>query len=267
MDRPAASAPAPPAPVGAPLHSQGREWDELAELDPYWAICTAPDKRFGGWSREEFFATGEREVAEVLGRAAELGLPRDRGAALDFGCGLGRLTRPLASRFDRCVGVDVSQRMVGGARELNADVANCSFEVNSTADLRRFPDASFDLVFSSVVLQHVPDRLAIESYLREFVRVLRPAGLAAFQLPAHIPRVFRLQWRRRLYRALRRRGAAPGFLYRRLRLVPIAMSHLPEGRVADVVEAAGGRVVRADSYRAAGLANAGVRSARYFVTR
>jgi ubiquinone/menaquinone biosynthesis C-methylase UbiE len=118
-----------------------------------------------------------------------------------------------------------------------------------------------------VVLQHVPERAAIESYLREFVRVLRPGGLAAFQMPAHIPRVFRLQWRRRLYRALRQRGAAPGFLYRRLRLVPIAMTHLPERRVAAVVEAAGGRVVQADSYRAVGLANAGVRSARYFVTR
>jgi SAM-dependent methyltransferase len=267
MERAPRSAPARPAPVGVPLHSQGREWDELAELDPYWAICTAPEKRFGGWSHDEFFATGEREVAEVLERGAELGLPRGRGAALDFGCGLGRLTRPLAERFHSCVGVDISERMVTGARDLNADVAGCSFEVNSTADLRPFPDASFDLVFSSVVLQHVPDRAAIESYLREFVRVLRPGGLAAFQLPAHIPRVFRLQWRRRLYRALRRHGAAPGFLYRRLRLVPIAMSHLPERRVAAVVEAAGGRLVRADSYRAAGLANAGVRSARYFVTR
>ena len=55
-----------------------------------------------------------------------------------------------------------------------------------------------------IVLQHVPDREAIESYVREFCRVLRPGGLAVFPLPSHIPAIFRLQWRRRLYLGLRR---------------------------------------------------------------
>src|SRR5687767_8439812 len=96
---PASATPDPAPPALPAIERQGREWDELAELDPYWAICTAPDKRFGRWDREEFFATGEREVAEVLATAAELGLPRRHGAALDFGCGLGRLTRALAGRF------------------------------------------------------------------------------------------------------------------------------------------------------------------------
>ena len=48
------------------LAAQRRDWDELAELDPYWAICTTPGKRFGAWEADEFFATGEREVAAVL---------------------------------------------------------------------------------------------------------------------------------------------------------------------------------------------------------
>ena len=75
------------------LAAQRRDWDELAELDPYWAICTTPGKRFGGWDTDEFFATGEREIGAVLAEAEPLGVPGARGEALDFGCGLGRLTR------------------------------------------------------------------------------------------------------------------------------------------------------------------------------
>ena len=39
------------------LAAQRRDWDELAELDPYWAICTTPGKRFGAWEADEFFET------------------------------------------------------------------------------------------------------------------------------------------------------------------------------------------------------------------
>ena len=249
------------------LSGQSRDWDELAELDPYWVICTAPDKRFGGWRPDDFFATGEAEIEEVLGEAQELGRPQRREVALDFGCGLGRLTRALAERFESCVGVDISERMVEGARECNAHLDNCSFQVNSGVDLSQFDDARFDLVYTSIVLQHVPERAAIDSYIGEFVRVLRPGGLLVFQLPSHIPRLFRLQWRRRLYLALRRVGFSPGFLYRRLHVFPIAMSHVPEPEILSLLKARGASVLRTRSYRARGIANAGVRSTRYFATR
>ena len=74
------------------LAGQRRDWDELAELDPYWAVCTTQGRRFGRWDTDEFFATGEREVAQVLAEAEGLGIPAAHGSALDFGCGLGRLT-------------------------------------------------------------------------------------------------------------------------------------------------------------------------------
>jgi SAM-dependent methyltransferase len=249
------------------LAAQRRDWDELAQLDPYWAICTTPGKRFGAWDTREFFATGEREVEAVLAEAERLGTPGARGEALDFGCGLGRLTRALADRFDRCVGVDIAPRMVEGASELNADRPGCEFRVNPGADLTQFDDSRFDLVYSSIVLQHVPRREWIEAYLREFVRVLRPGGALVFTLPSHIPLVYRAQWRRRLYHGLRRLGVPADTVYRRLRLQPIAMSFLPEADVTATLTAAGARVLRADTWGASGAANTGVRSTRYFATR
>jgi ubiquinone/menaquinone biosynthesis C-methylase UbiE len=249
------------------IRKQERDWNELAELDPYWAILTSPGTRFGGWDSNEFFATGTREIDGVMRRAAELGHPQGRERALDFGCGLGRLTRPLAGRFEECVGVDISEGMVRQARELNADVPGATFVVNAADDLRRFDDESFDFVYSVIVLQHVPDRGAIESYIAEFCRVLRPGGLAIFQLPSHIPKIFRLQWRRRLYLALRRAGVGAAFLYRRLRLLPIAMSSIPERDLVALVTSRGARVLEVETAAASGLLNAGLKNTTYYVTR
>jgi ubiquinone/menaquinone biosynthesis C-methylase UbiE len=249
------------------IRDQERDWNELAELDPYWAILTSPGTRFGAWDSDEFFATGATEIDAVMDHAARLGHPQGRARALDFGCGLGRLTRPLAGHFDESVGVDISEGMVRGARELNADVPGATFIVNAAEDLRRFDDESFDLVYSVIVLQHVPDRGAIESYIAEFCRVLRPGGLAIFQLPSHIPKIFRLQWRRRLYLALRRLGVGAAFLYRRLRLMPIAMSSIGESDVVALVAACGARVLEVETVAASGLLNAGLKNSTYYITR
>src|SRR3954470_22090154 len=158
------------------IDSQAQDWNELAQLDPEWAILTTPGKRFGGWDTDEFFATGTAEARAFMTRVVELGLPEERGRALDFGCGLGRMTRALADHFTECIGIDISEEMVRGAIQANADVGGITFELNKATDLRRFDDASVDLVYSMIVLQHVPDRDAIESYVSEFCRVLRPGG-------------------------------------------------------------------------------------------
>jgi ubiquinone/menaquinone biosynthesis C-methylase UbiE len=200
-------------------------------------------------------------------RAEKLGLPQGRERALDFGCGLGRMTRALAAHFEEVVGVDISEEMIRGARDANGDVERAAFVVNRADDLSQFRDASFDLVYSVIVLQHVPDRAAIESYVREFCRVLRPGGLAVFTLPSHIPAIFRLQWRRRLYQALRRVGVSAAFLYRRLHLMPIAMSYIPEADMSGVVTASGGRTVTIDTEGATGVMNTGLRNSTYWVTR
>ena len=249
------------------IERQEQDWNELATLDPYWAILTAPGKRFGGWDETEFFDTGTAWAAEVIEQMERLGHPRRRQRALDFGCGLGRMTRAFAQHFDECVGVDISETMVRGARQHNADLSGVSFVVNRAGDLSQFSDGSFDFVYSTIVLQHVPDRAAIEAYIREFCRVLRPGGLVAFELPSHIPAVFRLQWRRRLYSGLRRTGLDAEFLYRRLHLLPIAMSYIPESAIVRLVESTGARVLHVETWSASGVMNAGVRSATYYATR
>ena len=57
--------------------------------------------------------------------------------------------------------------------------------MNTDDDLRQFATDSFDLVYSWIVLQHLPPRIATR-YISEFARVIRPGGLACFQLPSRL---------------------------------------------------------------------------------
>jgi SAM-dependent methyltransferase len=238
-----------------------RDWDELADVDPVWAVLASPaaGRR---WQLDEFFRTGAGELSGALDVAGKLGRPHRFGAALDFGCGLGRLTRALAERFDEAVGVDVSARMLAQARRLNADRVNCRFVLTEAGDLGMFAAGSFDLVYSSIVLQHLPTRTEIERCIGELVRVVSPEGVVVFQLPSAIGLRYRVQLRRRAYATLRRLGVSPAWLYRH-DLNPIRVRALSEARVAATVERAGGAIVCA-------VPDASVPQLpgrRYFVTR
>lgn len=70
-----------------------QDWDDLADIDPFWAILSYPEQKFGGWDIDKFFLTGDQEIERVMGFATQLGYPLGRELALDFGCGVGRLTR------------------------------------------------------------------------------------------------------------------------------------------------------------------------------
>ena len=153
-----------------------RDWTELGAADPLWAVLVDADRRGGRWDVEEFLELGRRDVAAARTWLAELGLPTTWDRVLDFGCGAGRLTQALAEHAGEVVGVDVSAPMLETARRLDRG-GRCTLVLNETADLRAFPDDSVDLVVTERVLQHLPPRV-VEGYLAEFLRVLRPGGLA-----------------------------------------------------------------------------------------
>jgi ubiquinone/menaquinone biosynthesis C-methylase UbiE len=232
------------------LGQHRQDWEELADLDLYWAILSDPARRDGGWTHEEFFESGRLEVASLLATVGRLRPDLPSGRALDFGCGAGRLARALAERFDHVVGVDIAERMIEEARRINADVPNCEFVIGSDRELD-FPDGEFDLVYSSIVLQHLPSRADVRAYLSELVRVVAPGGLLAFQLITFLPWKNRIQPRRRLYHLLRRLGIRPSTLYR-IRLQPISITFLPVADATRHLAASGGEVLEADTVDAGG---------------
>lgn len=227
------------------LRQQAENWDAMAGQDPFWAVLHRSNRADGRWSKAEFFETGEREAALLVAQAASAGLDVSGGALLDFGCGVGRVTQALADRFDRCVGVDVSARMVELARRFNPRRDRCEFRVNASERLDGFASGSFDFVYCNIVLQHVLPRYAL-GYVDEMLRVLRRGGGLFFQIradpPAGLPLGLRLEReiRRRipfrLYRLYRRaRYSSPAIL---------ATYHLDRESVESRVAAGGGRILR-----------------------
>lgn len=164
------------------LRGLRRHWNEYGKSDPLWAILTAPDKKGNRWSIDEFLQTGRDEIAGIIAYLDERHLIGGRQHALDFGCGAGRLTHALAAYFDRVTGVDIAPSMIDVARRLHANVRGVEFRVNASDKLESIESASIDLVYTRLVLQHMPPRY-VRAYLAEFVRVLRPGGVLVFQLP------------------------------------------------------------------------------------
>ena len=159
-----------------------RHWNEYGKRDPLWAILTTPDKKGNRWSIDEFLQTGRDEIAQLMAYLEGRRITVASGRALDFGCGAGRLTHALAAHFESAIGLDIAPSMIDKARELHADVPGLEFRVNASDRLASIESDSIDLVYTRLVLQHMPPRYQ-RAYLAEFVRVLRPGGVAVFQLP------------------------------------------------------------------------------------
>lgn len=163
--------------------SPSEYWDLHARRDPFWAVLASDAKRGRRWAAREFMQHGEAEISVLFHHLAGLGLAFPRRAALDFGCGPGRVTQALGRRFDTVVGLDISPRMVGLARRLNAMPSVVRYLAHNRPGLARVP-APFDLIYSNLVLQHVEPDLT-RRYLRALVGALSAEGLFIFQLPSH----------------------------------------------------------------------------------
>jgi len=158
-------------------------WNMFGKQDPLWAIATWPDKKGNRWELREFFDLGEKEIAGVLNHLTLLGVPVPRGRALDFGCGVGRLTQALAQHFDEVTGVDIAPSMINLANQYNRHGARCMYRLNEVDDLELFPSERFDFIYTNIVLQHMLPAYS-KAYIREFIRVLKPGGVMVFQLPS-----------------------------------------------------------------------------------
>lgn len=218
-----------------------REWEDLARLDPLWGILSVPWKQFGKWDVAEFFASGHAEIEKLMVSCA---LSRgDNGKALDFGCGVGRLSKALVPYFGQVYGVDISAEMVKLARSYAPEV---EFLVNQSDNLKLFQDNVFDFIYSNIVLQHQPTGELAKAYMREFVRVVKPNGKIVFQMPYKLAVRQAAQPRRRLYGILRKAGLSAGFIYNKLHLDPMRTISLPTKQVEATVVSAGASLLRVD---------------------
>ena len=155
-------------------------WDYYGKHDPYYGVLSHEEYRGGTLdmaAREKFFASGAAVVDSFIAAAEEAFGPLRRNVALDYGCGVGRLTRTLSERFQQVIGVDISSSMLDEARRNLADRPNVSYE-HSDSQSRR----PVDFVLSKIVFQHIPPREAIP-ILEHLAGRLTAGGVGILDLP------------------------------------------------------------------------------------
>jgi SAM-dependent methyltransferase len=215
------------------------DWEELARREPYFAVLT--DERFiGSQGSDEFFASGEADVASLLASVASLvGREPKLERALDFGCGVGRLSIPLARRAAHVVGCDVAPTMLAHAREnaVRAGVRNAEFATD-------LPEERFDFILSLLVLQHIPTSTGYALFAK-LLDSLAPNGVAALHVTLRRPGG-RL---RRIARAIRARVP---LVHRAMSLLRGDRRHLPYMQMNEYDERALQRIIDEADARLAG---------------
>ena len=187
-------------------------WEARARTDPLYAI----DARQRTWSINDFYAQGPGLVTEIVDPALRsLGVDPSGLRVLEIGCGMGRLFNGLAQRFKEVWGIDISASMIEQGRE-HCDV-DATWLVGDGTSLTGVRDTSVDHVLSFEVFGHIPQPAIIRSYLREFLRVLKPGGTFQAQFRGRSDST-RQSIVRRMPRKLR---VASGAVLRLARVMPV----------------------------------------------
>jgi len=159
----------------SPEQLMRQAWDERARENARYYVAT------NDWeTEEEFDRSGEGSVDFILSDIGHFCPPHT--AVLEIGCGIGRMLKPLAKRFRKVYGVDISAEMVRQAKERVRSLKNVKVWVNNGRDLKPLRARKVDLVISFIVFQHIPDPAIIRSYIADALRVLKPGGLFKFQV-------------------------------------------------------------------------------------
>jgi ubiquinone/menaquinone biosynthesis C-methylase UbiE len=218
-----------------------KTYEKYGKQDPLYAVLSRKDAKDNNWDVDEFFAAGRAEITEAMSHLSKLGVSVNMGRAMDFGCGVGRLTQALCEQFEGAVGVDISYSMIESAEKHNKFGDRCRYLVNTTDDLAQLDDASFDFVYSNISLQHSPPE-ASSNYIAEFFRILRPGGVALFQIPSG-PRHDPGSLGAKLYSI--KRGPLRRFWKRIRGMPPVEIHYITQSIVEGIIEASDARLIDA----------------------
>jgi len=129
-----------------------------------------------------------RDVELIRYPIPELPLgPGEGKALLDLGSNWGRWTVAAARAGYRATGIDPNAKAIRAARRVAEELGVEADYVVGDARALPFAEASYDVVHSYSVLQHLPKE-DVRAVVAEVRRVLRPGGLAWIELPnAHGP--------------------------------------------------------------------------------
>jgi SAM-dependent methyltransferase len=151
-------------------------WDAKASENPYWYVSSYGP--YADRNLNEFWEAGHRiwrDLHRTIGY-----VPASSNVVVEVGCGVGRLTRAIASDVGHVHAFDISEGMLAVARR--SAPANATFHRGEGDSLGGVGDGVADLAVAYCVFQHLPSTDVLRRYLGEMRRVVKPGGVLAFTL-------------------------------------------------------------------------------------
>ncbi|MDB5000894.1 MAG: methylase involved in ubiquinone/menaquinone biosynthesis [Mucilaginibacter sp.] len=166
------------------MYTADKEWEKFGKDNPYYGVIVDEKyktKNLNNEIKNVFFTSGESYVKNVFSIIESLiGGKFKPQMALDFGCGTGRLTIPLAKRSNKIMGIDISESILKEAAK-NAE----DFGLNNI-DFKPFSDTlissnKFDFINTYIVLQHITVSRGIE-IIKSMLSSLEENGIAVIHV-------------------------------------------------------------------------------------
>lgn len=157
-----------------------KEWEKFGQTNPYYAVTTLDEfkeENLNKSAKEIFFQSGEdytRRIWQVVETHFVSNFAPQN--AIDFGCGVGRLTVALAKRCRKITGIDISESMLkeGRINAANFGLDNVDFKRDGNNLLKI--QGEFDFIHSFVVFQHINPEIGIEIF-EKLVKMLKRNGI------------------------------------------------------------------------------------------
>jgi SAM-dependent methyltransferase len=170
------------------LRSIGQRWTKMGEDWPHFSVLSQEQylpRNLAG-SIDNFWAVGRGEADVAMSLLDQLGFAdRRQKICVEYGCGVGRVTIPLAGEFAEVHAYDISPNHLALARQRAETAAAGNIRFHHRGDGVLQPLASCDFFYSRLVFQHNPPPV-----MRELVRLaltsLRPGGVAIFEIPVYL---------------------------------------------------------------------------------
>lgn len=165
-----------------------KEWEEFGKKDPYYGVISADKFRIDKMddkALEEFFKSGEDHINYLVEKTKiHLDSNFKPQTGMDFGCGVGRCTFPMAQLCNSVVGVDISESMLAKAKKHaeKKSINNIKF-ISSDDGLSNISE-KFDFIHSFIVFQHINPKRG-EKIVESMIERMNDNGIAAIQFLYH----------------------------------------------------------------------------------
>jgi ubiquinone/menaquinone biosynthesis C-methylase UbiE len=166
------------------MKTEQKTWNKFGKIAPYYSVLVAEEFKPENLSAENlatFFDSGNEHVSRLMEMIREFRPQFTPQTAVDFGCGVGRVTLALAKISSRVLAVDVSESMLEEARKNCSNQGANNVTFMTTADFLRQPDASADFVHSFIVLQHIRPSSGYQ-LIQKLISTLQEGGIGAIHV-------------------------------------------------------------------------------------